>query len=424
MNKRLTSVLLWSVISAAFIGPGTLATATAAGSGFGLQLVWPLLFATGSCLLLQEMVARLSISTGKDLLTLINYYFKSKFWASAIGLSVVLGCTAYQAGNILGAVSGLKLIFNVSDAIIVLSIGVFCFAILWQGTVKSIVKVLGYLVATMGILFIYLALKTDFDSSISSVPAIPQGSSFLVLGLIGTTIVPYNLFLGSGVAKGESIRDMRFGLTISVLLGGAISIAILVVATNLKENSQFLDVAKYMGNEIGIWAYYFMGFGLFAAGITSSITAPMAAAIIAQSMPMRLNQSKKYRYTWLIVMLTGLCFGLMQVKPIPIIIAAQALNGFVLPAVVIVILLLVNHPDHLRIKYQNGPILNILSLVLINVILVLAINGLFKVVENFTDFNDQEPATRFAIFQIIALPFVIFTALKLKRLKELNLVQQ
>ena len=51
--KRLLNVLFWSVISAAFIGPGTVTTASSAGATFGLQLAWALLFSTVACIVLQ-----------------------------------------------------------------------------------------------------------------------------------------------------------------------------------------------------------------------------------------------------------------------------------------------------------------------------------------------------------------------------------
>ena len=61
--------------------------------------------------------------------------------------------------------------------------------------------------------------------------SLPDGASLLVLGLIGTTVVPYNLFLGSGIARGQKLGDMRFGLSIAVVLGGLISMGGLVVGT-------------------------------------------------------------------------------------------------------------------------------------------------------------------------------------------------
>ena len=65
--KRLLDVLFWSVISAAFIGPGTVTTAASAGAGYGFALLWALGFSTVACLVLQEASARLTLASGSDL---------------------------------------------------------------------------------------------------------------------------------------------------------------------------------------------------------------------------------------------------------------------------------------------------------------------------------------------------------------------
>ena len=70
----------------------------------------------------------------------------------------------------------------------------------------------------------------------SFVPRILSGSEagVLILGLIGTTIVPYNLFLGSGIStQKQTVKEMRFGLAVAVLLGGLFSMAVLVVGTSV-----------------------------------------------------------------------------------------------------------------------------------------------------------------------------------------------
>jgi len=71
----LLPVLFWSVISAAFIGPGTVTTAASAGSGFGTQLLWALTFSTLACIILQEAAARLTIVSGKSLGGNISAWF-------------------------------------------------------------------------------------------------------------------------------------------------------------------------------------------------------------------------------------------------------------------------------------------------------------------------------------------------------------
>ena len=65
--QRLLNILLWSVIAAAFIGPGTVTTAASSGARFGFALLWALLFSTVACLVLQEASARVAVVSGRTL---------------------------------------------------------------------------------------------------------------------------------------------------------------------------------------------------------------------------------------------------------------------------------------------------------------------------------------------------------------------
>ena len=55
------------LVMAAFIGPGTVTTASKAGAGYGFALMWALLFSVIATLVLQEMAARLGLVTGRGL---------------------------------------------------------------------------------------------------------------------------------------------------------------------------------------------------------------------------------------------------------------------------------------------------------------------------------------------------------------------
>ena len=109
-SKGLSSILFWSIISAAFIGPGTVTTAAKAGATFKLDLLWALVFSIIATVILQEAAARITIASGKNLGQIIAIKFKgSAWWQWFLFLSIAFGCAAYQAGNMLGAISGLIL---------------------------------------------------------------------------------------------------------------------------------------------------------------------------------------------------------------------------------------------------------------------------------------------------------------------------
>ena len=67
LRKRFLSIMFWSVVSAAFLGPGTITTATKAGVFYNFELLWALAFSTFAALLLQEASARLAIQSKLNL---------------------------------------------------------------------------------------------------------------------------------------------------------------------------------------------------------------------------------------------------------------------------------------------------------------------------------------------------------------------
>lgn len=351
LKNSLSSILFWSVISAAFIGPGTVTTAASAGSAYGLDLIWVLLISTFACVVLQINVTQITIQTGMTLGELLLAKFKNyKFIPISLGISIVFGCAAYQAGNLLGATLGLNLIFGIEQRWILVAIVVLASAMLWFGSIQVVARSLGSIVALMGVVFVFIAFSLDYSflqilkSSLN--PTLPVNSEILVMGLIGTTIVPYNLFLGSGLSKGKKLSASRLGLVIAISIGGLISIFILLSGTLVSGAFNFEKLSIKIISQLGAWANYLLGIGLFSAGFTSAITAPLAAVFTMKSiLPNRekLNSRKSmsYKSIWGIVMAAGLFFGVLDIKPIPAIILAQAMNGIILPFICIFIFILV-----------------------------------------------------------------------------------
>lgn len=336
LKNKLGAILFWSVISAAFIGPGTVTTAAAAGAGFGLNLVWVLVVSTFACVVLQVNVTKISIDSDKNLGELLReQFYKFGIIPKVLGLSIIFGCAAYQAGNLLGASLGVSLLIDIDARWILLVIVAFASSMLWFGSVQTVVRTLGTIVALMGVAFIIIAFSVDFDFheiiGVSLIPKVPVGAEVMVMGLIGTTIVPYNLFLGSGLSKGKEPSSSVFGLVLAISLGGLISIAILLVGTLVAGPFSFEKLSGVLSSRMGSGANWLLGIGLFSAGFTSAMTAPMAAVFTYKSVFANKMKSKNGKPVWLIVMGSGLVFGFFSLKPIPVIIMAQALNGIVLP---------------------------------------------------------------------------------------------
>ena len=412
--RRLMQILFWSVISAAFIGPGTLTTAASAGSRYGFALLWALLFSTVACVVLQEASARVTVASGKPLATAIRQQFADRaagVWVVFLVLgAIVLGCAAYEAGNILGSVAGAGLQTSIPPRLFTIVIGLISGALLYFGTTRTIARVLGVVVALMGATFLVTAalVGPSLGNLIRGmfVPSLPAGSSLLVLGLIGTTVVPYNLFLGSAVAAGQKLGEVRFGLTIAIVFGGVISMGVLVVGTVVAGEFGFAALADALASQLGGWAGVFFAFGLFAAGISSAITAPLAAAITAKGLfdtddgTRWSERSPRFRAVWLGVLTVGVFFGLIDIRPIPAIIVAQALNGVLLPFVAVFLFIVVNDRRLMGDRAINGALANILMGLVVAVTIVL---GVFKSTQAITSAFDWARVDDRTLLSISAL---------------------
>lgn len=388
LRSGLGSVLFWSVISAAFIGPGSVTACAIAGSKFGLQLLWVLTFATLGTVWLQEAAARITIATGHDLGQVITQTYsgtRGRWIVWALFLAIFLGCAAYQAGNILGAVWGLVLLTRLPVPTLTVAIGLVCILLLWIGSTQGLANFLGIIVFAMGGAFVYVAFGAPVTpielAKALVVPTIPTGSLLLVNSLIGTTIVPYNLFFGSSIvpsggASAQSLSEMRLGIWIAVVLGGIISVVLLMAGLLIPDDFSYAHIAQVLTDRLGAWAGSLFAFGLFAAGFASSLTAPLAAAVTAQSLLGIRKNSPIYRVIWLVVMATGVTFGLLNVTPIPVIVAVQAINGILLPFVTVFLFAAVNNRVLLGDTYRNSVAQNMAMGL---VVVVSAILGLWNV---------------------------------------------
>ena len=393
-KKRILNILFWSVISAAFIGPGTITTAASSGALYGTALLWALLFSTLACLLLQEAAAKISIVTGKNLGQSISDYFENRSSKTVVLLlvlgAILVGTAAYEMGNLLGAVEGIKLLFDIPSYMLVLVIGVIAAILLSIPSLRIVSTILGILVVIMGIGFLVTAImvKPAFNEIIKGtfIPSFPgPQAGMLVLALIGTTIVPYNLFLGSGLSKkGQSLKEMRFGLSIAIVLGGIFSMAVLIAGSAISGTFSFEALAGVLQDRMGPAGKYLLGFGLFAAGFTSAVTAPLAAAVtlsslFGQNKPEKWRSASwRFRIAWILVLCTGIGFASLNIKPVPAIILAQALNGFLLPFVSIFLYVVIQKSLYRRTI--SNRISNALMLIVIYITLIIGLNSAVKAV--------------------------------------------
>ena len=385
------------LIAAAFIGPGTVTLCTIAGASFGYSLIWAIILSIFSTIVLQEMSLRIGLITKMNLAQVIRINIKSKFLNRLLLIliisSILIGNAAYEAGNITGASLGISAILN-SQSInyIPVFIGLIAFIVLYQGDYKVLERSLVFLVLIMSISFFITAIitKPDINALINGVitPKIDSNNLTIILGLIGTTVVPYNLFLHSSLVseKWNSINKLkvaRFESFFSILIGGLVSLSIIITAAsvNNKDVNGVIDLARGLEPLYGNFAIYFLGVGLFASGITSSITAPLAAAYVAKSCFGWQDslKSRKFRAIWIIILITGVLVSMVKINPIEIIKFAQFSNSLLLPIIAIILLWLINNKNIISNKYSYRY-QNIFGFLIVIISLILGTKGLISLI--------------------------------------------
>ncbi len=375
------------LVTAAFVGPGTIATASSAGANFGFALLWALLFSVFATVVLQEMAARVGLVTRAGLAEAIRDAFDNqwlgRFSVLLVVCAVGLGNAAYEAGNIAGAALALATVGGLGTQGWAIVIGLGAGLLLASGRYRLLESVLIVLVLLMSAVFLLTAVLVsppigDVLAGVL-VPTLPEGSLLTVIALIGTTVVPYNLFLHANAVRekwsadvpiDQALSESRWDTGLSIGLGGLITLAIISTAAAAFFQSEIAFSGESLGVQLepllGPSARYVFAAGLFASGLTSAITAPLAASYAvcgALGWGSGLT-SRPFRLVWLGVLLIGTLFAALGTKPLAAILFAQVANGFLLPFVAAFLLLVMNRREVLG-ERVNGPVANALGMVVV-----------------------------------------------------------
>ncbi len=381
---------LWAVLL--LIGPGIItssvdndaggiATYSIAGAEFGFHMLWPLVPIAILLVVVQEMIARMAVVSGKGLSDLIRerYGVKFTFYSMILLLVANLGTTF---ANFAGIAAALE-IFGISRyASVPLSV-MFLMWLVVRGTYGSVERV--FLVACLFFLAYVIAgflVKPDWVEVgyAMAAPSIRTDTPYLVtlVAMVGTTITPWMLFYlqASIVEKGLGVKDLR-AVRIDVVAGsivltiGAFFIVLACAATLHKagvriENAS--EAALALEPLAGPYSKWLFAFGLGAASMIAASILPLSTAYTVceafgweSSLDKKFSEAPQFYGLYCFVVFFSGLFILMPGLPlVPIMFVSQVLCGVALPVVLAFIFLLIRDPEVMR-HYKNGPILNVVS---------------------------------------------------------------
>ena len=389
------------LVAAAFIGPGTVTTASIAGANFGFVLMWALLLSIIVTFVLQEMSSRLGIVSGlglsEALRSSINNHFLKAFLMILIVSALGIGNAAFEVGNITGAAIGLSQIGNLSISSSVLIVGILVLILLGTRIFKMLEQILTVLVVIMSLLFLLtmITIEIDYSKLLRGlfIPTVTASSLLTIMALIGTTVVPYNLFLHADASKrkwkdqelNQALNNSRADTAISIGLGGLITLAIMSTSavaffgSSMEISSE--NLARQLEPILGSYSSYIFNFGLFVAGITSAVTAPLAASIaVTEALGWKNDPSSfRFKLVWIIILLIGVLFAYFGTKPLQAILFAQATNALLLPFLALFLFYVVNN-SRLMGSHKNTITINMIALIIIMAVVLLSSYKIFLLI--------------------------------------------
>lgn len=378
LKNKLKAIGPGAIVTASFIGPGTVTTATRAGASFGFALLWAVIFSIIATIVLQEMCARLGIITQKGLGAAIREHFTHPLLKYAsmflVLVAILVGSSAYMAGDLLGTSMGISTLTGISPNVLAPLFGIVILALGLSGSYKLVEKLMIVLVVIMSITFVttMVVAKPPLGALFQGafIPTVPDQSIIMIIALIGTTVVPYNLFLHSENVierwnKPAHLADSRRDIVISISVGGLITAAILITSATMMQGMEVenvSDLSVQLEPLLGSWALVFTSIGLFAAGFTSALASPLGAAITASSILKwsRGMRDKRFKIVFSAVILFGVVSSSLGFEPLDVLLFAQALNGILLPFVSIMLLIIMNNKNRLG-NYVNSLKMNVVG---------------------------------------------------------------
>lgn len=377
-----------------FLGPGSITSATRSGASFGYTLLWTVIFSIVAVIVLQEMASRFGIVTQTGLAEGIMSYLKDrpvlqKLMASIIAISIALGGVAYMGGDLTGTAMGVSTITGIPTNIVAATWGCCILIIINIGddVLKTLMKLLAVTVTIMAVVFTLTMIvsKPDLGEVFRGViPTIPPGSALTCGAMIGTTVVPYNMFIHATSSRRtwsdpKQLPLSRFDTTITMIIGGFITAAIMISAGAVIRGIEVTSAADMAGSLeplLGRFAKPFLCIGMIAAGVSASTGTPLGVSyVLAGLFGWEMSKKdKRFFFTNIIVVVTGIIVAATGYNPVSIIMTAQALNGIFLPIVVFLLIYLTSR-EKLMGKYKSTPIQNILGILVGIITLVVGISS-------------------------------------------------
>ena len=291
------------LVSVGYMDPGNWATNIAAGSSFGYTLLWVLLMSNVMALLLQALSAKLGVATGMTLARAIRDN-TSRRMSLFLWLTAEAAAMATDLAEFLGAALGIYILFKVPLFLAALVTGVLVFFILALHRFghRAVELAIIILVAIVGFAYVYEVFVAHPNWPAVGrgiiIPGFADSAAVLVaVGMIGATVMPHNVFLGSHVVqarrpaaetpekKRRLYRFALFDLALALNLAFLINCAMVIMSAAAFQGQgvdELQEAHVTLTLLFGGASAVAFAVALIAAGLSSSVTGTLAGQSIME----------------------------------------------------------------------------------------------------------------------------------------------
>jgi NRAMP (natural resistance-associated macrophage protein)-like metal ion transporter len=360
---------------------GGITTYSLAGAQFGYGLLWSLFFITIALAIIQEMGSRMGVVTGKGLAELIRERFGVRM-TFGVMVVLVLANLANTVSEFAGVAASLE-IFGWSRYVTVPLAALLVSWLVVKGTYRLVERIflgasLFYAVYLISAFLAGPDWPTVLRQTVRPTFHIERDYLTMLITLVGTTIAPWMQFYiqASIVDKGVSRNAygyVKLDVWIGSLVASAVAFFIIVACgATLNTHGIRIETAEQAAMAIepfaGQYATLLFALGLFNASLFSAAIVPLSTAYaVCEGLGWDTGINRTFREApgffsiYLSMVGAGALLILWPKAPlITIMYLSQTLNGILLPAVLVFMLLLINDRAIMG-EEVNSPTYNLIA---------------------------------------------------------------
>lgn len=406
------------LVAVGYMDPGNWITSMSGGAQYGYILLFVILISSLSAMLLQSMCARLGIASGMDLAQ-VTEHMTNKSLGVFAWILAELAIMATDIAEVIGSAIALNLLFNIplTLGVTITVLDVLLLLLIIKLGFRKIEAIVGVLIFTVLIIFMFEVYLSSPDASSLMAGFLPsseivtnKGALYIALGIIGTTIMPHNLYLHSSIVqsrnyertdkgKKSAIKYATIDSNIQLTIAFIINCLLLVLGAALFFGShealgRFFDLYdalshSHVGGAIGgaVMSTLF-AIALLASGQNSTITGTLSGQIVMEGfLKIKLKPWVRRIITRVIAVIpVFLClwlYGSSDTKIEDLLIFTQVFLSLALPFSIIPLIMATSNPKIMGKQFVNKRWVNIISWILA---VVLSVLNIYLIVETISEF--------------------------------------